>query len=761
LLPLIVVLAIGLRDSPGGQRALAAISYTVIELLGLAFSVRAATHPGLDPAARRPWKIIAAGWVALLLAGLGFSASVGAGSAELSPALLLALACRAAFLVLLLRGLFLFDVRRTSRTDRLKLVLDVTTVAGAAVIITWYLLTGPAVARAVASPPWVVATVYTVGDLVLVFGVCAVLLRGTATSARLPLALLLAGCICFLADDVRLAYTSSRGSPLSLVGTVWITLSVLAPLFLLMLAAAAQVRQAERHEPVRAQPLIPRPTWLPFTALMFGFSLLVIAAVRSPPYPWWGLVGGAVLTAFAVTARQVVALRENHTMVVTDSLTGLASRASFKEALHRANDRGGPLVALLHVDLDDFKQINDVYGHDIGDAYLSTFAATLHRVVGPADTAARIGGDEFSVVMPKLSDPDQAIEAAEKVLADSALPADVDGHRLRIRASVGIAVAKMGMADDAEIMRWADQAMYAAKRRRSHGWYLYVRTTTDDVNPEEHMIDDIGHTGDLRCTYQPIVSLHSYELVAVEAQGSWRRSFADDDSWLMDTDLPHETGQRIIEEAVRHVACWRRELPPDRQLRLAMRLSSQQLASLTLADDITHTLDRYGMPPPTFVAEVVESELPEDDSAIAQLVQLHQRGVRIAVEGSGSACQSLRYLNRRLVDTLKLDCSFVTDVGRTPAGSAIAMNLARLARILQVDSAAAGVQTLVQASELARSGYQDGQGDLFAPPLTGAEMDELIAAARPRWPAFAPPDNESIGHPDRWGVDQHPGSVPG
>jgi diguanylate cyclase (GGDEF)-like protein len=714
VLPLIVVLALVFRDRPAAQSALAAVSYTVIELLGLGFSVRAATHPGLDRAARRPWKIIAAGWVALLLAGLGFSASVGTGSAALSPALIVALGCRAAFLVLLLRGLFLFDVRRASSADRFKLVLDVATVAGAGIIITWYLLAGPAIAHAAVSAPWLVAAVYTVADLVLIFGVCAVLLRGTATSARLPLALLLAGSVCFLADDVRLTYASSLGSPLSLVGTAWITLTVLAPLFLIMLAAAEQVRQAGRHEPVRPQPLIARPSWIPFTAQMFGFSLLVIAAVRSPPYPWWGLVGGAVLTACAVTFRQVVALRENHALVVTDALTGLASRARFNEALRQANDRGGPLIALLHADLDEFKKINDIYGHDVGDAYLATFAAVLHRCVSPADTAARVGGDEFSVVLARLTDPQQAVEVAELILAQSDQPADVEGHRLRIRASVGIAVTRVATADDEEILRWADQAMYAAKRRRSHSWYLYVHNAaTEDIATHGPVLEDIGRTSERQCTFQPIVSLHSYTLVAVEAQG-------------------------LIEEAVGRVAGWQRQVRPQRRLRLAMHLSAQQLASVTLADDITQALDRHGMIRSTFVAEMAESELPADDGVVAQLVLLRERGVRIAVEGSGAAYESLRYLNHSLVDILKLDRAFVAEVGYTPAGSAVACNAAQLAQILHLESMAAGIDTMAQAAELARSGYQIGQGDLFAPPLTGKQMDELITAARPGLPTLVP-----------------------
>jgi diguanylate cyclase (GGDEF)-like protein len=740
----ILVLTFSFRGNVVAQRTLESVGYGAVELLGVGYSLRAATHPRSDRSRRRPWKYITAAWTALLLSGLGFGLSIAAGASPIGPPLLFALALRLLFLLLLVRGLLLFEARKRSPHRGWKLGFDVATVVGGGLMITWYALAGPTLASAESVTPTRALTAgYTIGDLLLVFGLCIVLLRDIAIPARTPLALLLLGCVAYLAVDVYITYESVHAVGVWLPGSAWVTVALLSPVYLMMLASVEQCRVAARVGEPPPHRLIRRPTWLPYAALAFGFSLLVVAAARSPAYPWWGLVGGAVLTTFAVTASQVIALRENHLLIITDSLTGLASRVELREALRRANDHSGQLVAVLHIDLDDFKRINDIYGHDTGDAYLVAFGDVLRRKVRVTDTAARLGGDEFVVVLNAVRHADQAVEVAERILAEADQISNVDGHQLRIRASIGIAVAAASTVDSLQILRWADQAMYVAKRRQSHGWRLYAEgAMEDDVDAMRQLLDNARQAGQLRCVYQPIVSLATGELVAVEALVRWQhptRGLVPPLEFIPlaeDSGAIHDIGLWVVDEASSRVAGWRARLPSGRGLQLTVNVSPRQLSSETLAADVIATLDRNGLPVNDFVAEVTEVAIIEDGTATSQLELLHERGVRIALDDFGTGYSSLRYLTRLPVDILKLDRCFVNELNGTRAGSAVAEAVIRLAQILHLETVAEGIEHSAQATELTLHGYHNGQGYLYSTPLTAEDMDQLVAAAGDHWPTL-------------------------
>jgi diguanylate cyclase (GGDEF)-like protein len=262
---------------------------------------------------------------------------------------------------------------------------------------------------------------------------------------------------------------------------------IIGPSLIIVAAPIEQCRvTASPERPDACLKYRPRkPSALPYLALAAGYSMLITAAVRAGLYPWLGLVFAALVMTLGVTVRQVIALRENYELVVKDNLTGLANRVQLNNAVERALDhslRNAKPTAVLAIDLNDFKKVNDTYGHDTGDALLVTFAQVLRSAVRETDTAARLGGDEFVVILDQIRDVPVAVTVAERILADAGRPRTINGHSIEIRASIGIALSDPVDTDLGidELMRRADQAMYTAKRRFRNGWHVY-----DESDPKK------------------------------------------------------------------------------------------------------------------------------------------------------------------------------------------------------------------------------------------------------------------------------------
>jgi diguanylate cyclase (GGDEF)-like protein len=374
----------------------------------------------------------------------------------------------------------------------------VLTVVGAAVMVIWYLVVGPSLFRAGDAPAAarLFVVVLPVTDAVLLLTVVTVLMHGTVTSARPSLLLLLTGHAGNLIGDLWLTYLVVFRSGGDLPRT-----QILATLLSLGLLAAAAIERCRRTDERRAgaQQRLRASTTFPCLAVAGGYALLVVAAAKSAVYPWAGLVGGALIMTTGVAGRQLVSLRENHRLVVTDSLTGLANRLLFTEQLTRGLERvetlsrsrppGPSALAVLHIDLDGFKEINDTHGHDAGDRVLATFATLLTDAVRRSDTPARIGGDEFGVVLLDLSGPQEAIDVARRLLdVASRNPVVLGGEHRRIRCSVGVAYhdpRDPTPIDPETLLDQADQARYLAKRDGRTGWALWNERVADEVIPPQ------------------------------------------------------------------------------------------------------------------------------------------------------------------------------------------------------------------------------------------------------------------------------------
>ncbi len=713
---------------------------SVLQLLGIAalvLAIRAARSRNLDRRTRRAWTLIAVSYALLVVARLLFSRYQ---EQQLFPSP--ADAVRLLYVPVLLAGLLWFPTRRLVDRDRYKVMLDTGIVLAGGFLLLWYLVIGPTMsASGVPLAAMLTAIGYLVGDLILLLGVATVLVRGSLPVSRRALAILTAGLGFAMISDVYLDHL--RADVQWVNPQDWQFFCWMTGQFLLALAPSEQLRAARtRTGPASAQRRIKR---LPYLALLVGHVVLLVVAFGQDLYPWGGLIIGAVVMSGLVVVRQLVAVRENRALGITDPLTGLANRRRLIEvldaALFRVGSAGEP-VAVLVIDLNGFKQINETYGNEVGDRMLVNFGGQLNRCVWGPSTVARIGADEFAIVLDGVGGVDNAIAVAKRIVAGMDDPVRVDTYELRHRASIGIAMSGPGADDSADLLHRADVAMHRAKSRRTSSWELYVDGMENILHGgdlEQDLYAAVSG-GQLRLQYQPIVSLHTGELVGVEALVRWQHpvhGMLQPDMFIPVAERIGaivELGTWVLETACRQVRHWRQWLPPGRQLRLNVNLSPGQLGEASLVEDVIAILVRTGFDPAHLVLEVTENALVDGGSAIAKLRELNEHGIRIALDDFGTGYSSLRYLTRLPVDILKIDRCFVAEMNGSQEGAAVAEAVIRLSQMLHLDTVAEGVEQASQAHELVALGCVAGQGYHFARPLDPEALEKLITTLGTAWP---------------------------
>jgi diguanylate cyclase (GGDEF)-like protein len=632
-------------------------------------------------------------------------------------------------------GLLIVPLRRLSGGYRHAFVAEIATVLAGGFMLTWYFVLDPVMDGNHPSRLWLVSAGFPVLDLLLLMAVTAVLMRGVVNRLLDPIAALLGGLALFLVVDVVWSYLRARGVqgagtvPASFCMVLAHLLMTVAP----MLVSAGAASTTDRVR--RAGP----PRWvghLPLAALGAGGALMLIITIREDQYfPWGGLVVGLVAMTAAVAWRQALSVRMSHAQVASDALTGLANRVGLHSAVGRAV-RHREEVALLLLDLDGFKLINDVYGHDAGDAVLVEFGHLLRSVLRTADVAARIGGDEFAVLLADVATAQHAVAAAQRILAATARnPVRLGDDRVPIRASIGIAT---GAPEDTtkSLLRRADVAMYQAKRSGSNSFTVYHPEMTDRRAEDAQLAEALETAlarGELRVLYQPIVGLADGDAIAAEALLRWEHPTLGSVSPARFIPVAERSGEIIgiglwvLEQACLQVRRWQRYRP----VHVSVNLSPRQLQEPAIVRDILAVLQRTGVDPGSLVLEVTESAVVDEKSGIAALRELRAHGIRIAVDDFGTGYSSLQYLTRLPVDVLKIDRAFVAQLNGTREGAAIVEAVIRLAQVLHLTTVAEGVETAEQAAELLLLGCDTGQGYLFARPADAAQLGVGLTAVRP------------------------------
>ncbi|HVE46320.1 MAG TPA: EAL domain-containing protein [Acidimicrobiales bacterium] len=419
-----------------------------------------------------------------------------------------------------------------------------------------------------------------------------------------------------------------------------------------------------------------------------------------------------------------------------DKLTGLANRALFLDRLEHAlarRARHGVDTAVLFLDLDRFKAVNDSLGHASGDELLVAVAQRLSSVVRPGDTVGRMGGDEFVVLCEELEDERAALNIADRVARTMGAPFVVDGNQISVTASIGIAFASPAAYDTPDaLLREADAAMYRAKACGRNGIEVAdpeIRARAlERLEMEAALRAGIGR-GELRVHYQPVVDLATSQVMGCEALVRWERPGFGLVPPMEFIPLAEESGlivslgALVLSEACGQVAAWNRQRPGGPPLTASVNVSARQLGSPGLIDVVRSTLSDSGLDPISLCLEITESVLMEDEEATrGALDALKRLGVSVAVDDFGTGYSSLVYLRRFPVDELKVDRSFVSGLGDNAEDSAIVAGVIGLAHALGMAAVAEGVETPEQAEHLKQLGCGLAQGFHWSRPLPAAEF---------------------------------------
>jgi diguanylate cyclase (GGDEF)-like protein/PAS domain S-box-containing protein len=451
-------------------------------------------------------------------------------------------------------------------------------------------------------------------------------------------------------------------------------------------------------------------------------------------------VGAIVINSRDVTERKQLEGQLVH-QAFHDELTDLPNRVLFRDRAEHAVARVENIGyhAVLFLDLDDFKTINDSLGHAIGDLLLVEVAERLRRSCRRGDTASRLSGDEFAVLLEDIASPAEATRAAERIVAALREPFELDGREVFASASIGIAV-KSGREEDAgEILRNADVAMYLAKSRGKARCEVFEPGMQTDALKRLELESDLRRAvenQELFLQYQPIVELESGTVTGIEALVRWRhpgRGIVEPLDFIASseqTGLIVPIGRWVLQEACRQAQAWQRSYPSDPPLTINVNLSGRQLHDPDLQDDVVATLRDSGLAPQDLTLEITETVLMNDsDATIARLEELAALGVRLAIDDFGTGYSSLSYLRRFPVHVLKVAKPFVDDLAKDSDEAALANGIVQLGRTLHLQVIAEGIETRDQADLLRDMHCDMGQGFHFAKPMDPPALEQFLAQA--------------------------------
>lgn len=421
-----------------------------------------------------------------------------------------------------------------------------------------------------------------------------------------------------------------------------------------------------------------------------------------------------------------------------DILTGLHNRFELDNRLEQAiasSHRDQQQLAVLFIDLDRFKNINDSLGHHIGDQILIAVAGRLKECIRESDIVARIGGDEFVIVLTGMKDNSQAAVMAEKILQNISEPYEISGHELNTSPSIGISVYPNDGDSVDELLRTADVAMYHAKEHGRNTYHYFTESmfvAANELIKIERELRAALHSEQLVLYYQPQMNSADLKVVSMEALLRWKhpeQGMISPELFIPiaeDAGIICELGSWVIDDACRQLAAWKSEGLTG--YRVAINLSAKQLQSKALSDEIRSTMLKYQIEGSDLEIEITETAaMSEPEQAIHQLDKLRELGIRLAIDDFGTGYSSLAYLKRLPIQTLKLDKSFVGDIETDPNDAEICIATVALAHNLGLKVVAEGVETDAQRDFLMEHGCDYLQGYLFSKPLPAEEISKFLS----------------------------------
>ncbi len=464
---------------------------------------------------------------------------------------------------------------------------------------------------------------------------------------------------------------------------------------------------------------------------------------------------GERVTRIVAISRDITQRRETEERLTYlanyDSLTGLPNRTLFRDRLRRAiarAQRNGTKVALLFLDLDRFKNINDSLGHHAGDQLLRGMARRLQKHAREGDTVARLGGDEFTVILEGIKDPEDAAAVARKILELMETPFRLDGHEIIVSTSIGITLFPDDAQDMRTLLKNADTAMYRTKEKGRNNYHFY----TADMNAKavEHLMLENSlrfaiDRQEFLLYYQPQVDLHSRRIIGVEALLRWmhpEQGLIEPDRFIPfaeETQLIIPIGEWVLRNACRQAKAWEEAgLPP---MRMAVNLSMQQFRQPDFVAVVRSALDESGLDPTHLELEITEGFLAHNIEKTAQMLhELKDLGVNLSIDDFGTGFSSLNYLRKFPLKKLKIDQSFVRDITTNTDDANIAEAIIALGKSLQLEVVAEGVEEEGQLYFLRTHGCDQVQGFLVSHPLPAEELTPLLReysdASAPRYEQY-------------------------
>jgi diguanylate cyclase (GGDEF)-like protein len=664
-----------------------------------------------------------------------------------------------------LLAIVLMPHQRRSLTSRTRVIIDVLIAMIGVVTFSWYFVLGPTIMhRASSIVERLVGTAYPLSTLALIFCLILLTVRNNRRAMRPVTHLLfLAFAVITITDTIyyfqQLHNLYLTGSLLDLGWPLgYLLLGLAARAFYVLhqpeMQVIAQAKENEKtDEPNSLWRILVPYAWVP----ALGVLLLFIWRCGDHTSLVMGVVVGGVVLLSLVLVRQVVAVRELHILYANndalastnmqleiqathDALTGLPNRSLLQRRLEEetqvAHESNVP-AALLLLDIDRFKEVNDTLGHAVGDLLLQKIGPRLKSRLRPTDLIARLGGDEFAIVLP-ATDASGAIDTARSLLSALDAPLLVNDHAFSIGGSIGIALTPEHGFDVTTLLRYADVAMYVAKRSQSgHAEYS---PEVDQHSPRKlalmsELRQAIGDDG-LLIHYQPKVSFSLGRMVGVEALVRWphpEHGLIPPDDFI---PLAERTGligpltRWVLERAVRQCRDWEQH---GLLVNVAVNLSTSTLYDPKLLSTVTDLLQAYGVSPSQLTLEITESMLlDEPERAHVVLAHLRELGVSIAIDDFGTGYSSLAYLKRLPIDEVKIDKAFVFGLGEDadPADAAIVRAVVAMARPLQCEVVAEGVESAETWAFLQELGCDLAQGYYFSPPLPATTLEQWARTSR-------------------------------
>jgi diguanylate cyclase (GGDEF)-like protein/PAS domain S-box-containing protein len=422
-----------------------------------------------------------------------------------------------------------------------------------------------------------------------------------------------------------------------------------------------------------------------------------------------------------------------------DPLTKLPNRVLFKDrvehALTRAVRRHAE-IAVLFIDLDNFKTVNDTMGHAAGDVLLNTVAERLQACLRSSDTASRLGGDEFAVLIEDTSETDHGSLVAHRLLEVIRKPIEIDGHQVFVGASIGIAVSSDLATAPATLLRNADVAMYIAKSQGKNQFAIFENEMHNALIKRSELENDLRSAlscGEFEMAYQPIMDLDSGSVVAMEALVRWnhpRGLVIGPNEFIPiaeEARLMGPLGAWILEQSCVQAASWNREYYKSKPISIAVNVSSRQFLEDSLIGAVRLALESSRLDPHNLILEITEGTMLKDtETTVFKLKQLRELGVRLAIDDFGTGYSSLSYLHKFPINLLKIDKSFIEKINNGREGAAMARAIISMSETLHLGTIAEGIENSEQIVMLQGLGCEMGQGYHFAKPLNAGEMSAFL-----------------------------------